>query len=98
MSTPWAPFIAVSCTPLYPFCPRTSQICIAISTSAAGWPRLKLRFETLVPIVVMYSSEYGPQRTAGSGRFPDAAVPEEDDLGLHRLRGHMRPPSLMPLH
>src|SRR5213078_206311 len=58
MSTPWAPFIAVSCTPLYPFCPRTSQICIAISTSAAGWPRLKLRFETFVPIVVMYSSEY----------------------------------------
>src|SRR5437016_5820069 len=57
MSTPWAPFIAVSCTPLYPFCPRTSQICIAISTSSAGWPRLKLRFETFVPIVVMYSSE-----------------------------------------
>src|SRR2546428_373304 len=55
--TPWAPLIAVSCTPLYPFCPRTSQICRTISTSARVDPRFRLRFETFVPTVVMKVSK-----------------------------------------
>src|SRR5947209_9521161 len=39
--------------PAISFCPRTYQICMTISTSARGDPRLRLRFDTFVPTVVM---------------------------------------------